>query len=64
MLADERSICRDRHTADSHAELVQRALERGRHVLVEKPLALNDEELDKVNRSGYPVEWVNLMVGF
>jgi polar amino acid transport system substrate-binding protein len=33
---------------DSHAELARRALEAGRHVFVEKPLALNDEELDGV----------------
>lgn len=30
---------------DSHARLTQRSLERSRHVFVEKPLALNDEEL-------------------
>src|SRR5436305_3448785 len=33
---------------DSHAELARRALERGLDVFVEKPLALNDEELDAV----------------
>ncbi|HZH31325.1 MAG TPA: bi-domain-containing oxidoreductase [Pyrinomonadaceae bacterium] len=33
---------------DSHAALARRALEAGRHVFVEKPLALNDEELDGV----------------
>jgi predicted dehydrogenase/threonine dehydrogenase-like Zn-dependent dehydrogenase len=33
---------------DSHAELVCRALEAGKHVFVEKPLALNDAELDRV----------------
>src|SRR5712691_2608315 len=33
---------------DSHAELARRALETGRNVFVEKPLALNDEELDAV----------------
>jgi polar amino acid transport system substrate-binding protein len=33
---------------DSHAPLARRALEAGRHVFVEKPLALNDAELDGV----------------
>ena len=33
---------------DTHAELTRRSLERGRHVFVEKPLALNDQELDGV----------------
>src|SRR5215218_155931 len=31
---------------DTHAELARRGLERGLDVFVEKPLALNDEELD------------------
>ena len=48
---------------DVHASLSQRVLEANRHVFVEKPLALNDDELDAVlqaaqNSSG------RLMVGF
>ncbi len=48
---------------DLHAELASRALERGRHVFVEKPLALCDEDLDRLlevaaNSNG------RLMVGF
>ncbi|MEZ6146649.1 MAG: Gfo/Idh/MocA family oxidoreductase [Planctomycetaceae bacterium] len=33
---------------DSHADLVCRALDTGKHVFVEKPLALNTEQLDAV----------------
>jgi polar amino acid transport system substrate-binding protein len=33
---------------DTHAELARRALNCGRHVFVEKPLALNDDELESV----------------
>ena len=47
VLADESVnllVIATRH--DTHAELARRALERGLHVFVEKPLALNDEELD------------------
>jgi predicted dehydrogenase/threonine dehydrogenase-like Zn-dependent dehydrogenase len=48
---------------DTHAELARRALERGHHVFVEKPLAMNEAELDEVlaaagNSNG------RLMVGF
>lgn len=47
----------------SHAELARLALERGKHVFVEKPLALNDAELDGVIEaaSGSKGE---LLVGF
>lgn len=47
----------------THAELAQRALQRGHHVFVEKPLALNDEQLDCVLNAaaGSPGQ---LMVGF
>jgi len=33
---------------DTHAELARRALDSDKHVFVEKPLALNDEELEAV----------------
>lgn len=48
---------------DSHASLAVRALEAGKHVFVEKPLALTEDDLDAVaaaaQRSGR-----HLMVGF
>jgi predicted dehydrogenase/threonine dehydrogenase-like Zn-dependent dehydrogenase len=48
---------------DTHAELVRRALLRGRHVFVEKPLALNNEELEAVLDAAVRSNGV-LMVGF
>lgn len=47
----------------SHAELTRLALERHKHVFVEKPLALNDAELDKVLEAASRSEG-QLMVGF
>jgi len=48
---------------DSHADLARRALEAGKHVFVEKPLALTEAELDVIaeaaGRSGG-----TLMIGF
>jgi len=48
---------------DTHAELARKALEKGRHVFVEKPLALNDEQLDSVLEAAAKADG-NLMVGF
>ncbi|HEV2800013.1 MAG TPA: bi-domain-containing oxidoreductase [Pyrinomonadaceae bacterium] len=48
---------------DSHAELARRGLEAGRHVFVEKPLALTDEELDGVLAAAR-VSAGQLMVGY
>jgi predicted dehydrogenase/threonine dehydrogenase-like Zn-dependent dehydrogenase len=48
---------------DMHAKLAQRSLESGRHVFVEKPLALNDEELAGVLAAADQSEG-QLMVGF
>jgi predicted dehydrogenase/threonine dehydrogenase-like Zn-dependent dehydrogenase len=48
---------------DTHAKLAQQALERGRHVFVEKPLALNDQELSGVFSAAQQSS-AHLMVGF
>jgi predicted dehydrogenase/threonine dehydrogenase-like Zn-dependent dehydrogenase len=48
---------------DSHAEMARRALERGHNVFVEKPLALNDEELELVIEAATKSDR-QLMVGF
>jgi len=48
---------------DAHAELVVRALEAGKHVFVEKPLALDLEELDAVLEAAEKARGI-LMVGF
>lgn len=48
---------------DSHAALARSALERGRHVFVEKPLALNDAELESVIGAARHSQG-QLMVGF
>ncbi|HLL76376.1 MAG TPA: bi-domain-containing oxidoreductase [Pyrinomonadaceae bacterium] len=48
---------------DAHAGLARRALEAGRHVFVEKPLALSDEELDSVLEAARRSPG-RLMVGF
>jgi polar amino acid transport system substrate-binding protein len=48
---------------DTHASLVRAALERNKHVFVEKPLALNDEQLDSVLEVAGSSS-ARLMVGF
>jgi len=48
---------------DLHAELARKALERNKHVFVEKPLALNDEQLDAVLEAA-GCSTGRLMVGF
>jgi polar amino acid transport system substrate-binding protein len=47
----------------SHAELARLALEKGKHVFVEKPLALTDAELDSVLAAAANSEG-QLLVGF
>jgi polar amino acid transport system substrate-binding protein len=48
---------------DLHAELACKALERNKHVFVEKPLALNDEQLEAVLEAAGS-STARLMVGF
>jgi polar amino acid transport system substrate-binding protein len=48
---------------DTHADLARRALERGRSVFVEKPLALGDDELDAVIDAAQDASGA-LIVGF
>jgi predicted dehydrogenase/threonine dehydrogenase-like Zn-dependent dehydrogenase len=48
---------------DIHASLARRALASGHHVFVEKPLAMNAEELDELIASAIVAER-HLMVGF
>ncbi len=46
-----------------HANMVIKALEKGKHVFVEKPLALNNEELEAIEES-YKKSNGTLMIGF
>lgn len=48
---------------DSHARLAARALRAGKHVFVEKPLALDDAELDELEQAAAASAGL-LMVGF
>ena len=48
---------------DLHAELARKALERDKHVFVEKPLALDDEQLESVLEAAASSNG-KLMVGF
>jgi polar amino acid transport system substrate-binding protein len=48
---------------DTHAEFARKGLERNKHVFVEKPLALNDEQLESVLEAANSSSG-KLMVGF
>jgi len=64
VLADEASnvmVITTRH--DSHAELVVRSLQAGKHVFVEKPLCLTRDELSEIE-AAFRAAGRHLMVGF
>lgn len=65
MLADasiNTTVIATRH--DSHAALVKKSLLAGKHVFVEKPLALTIDELDDVERTYADTPQLMLMIGF
>jgi len=49
---------------DSHARYVLRAIESGKHVFVEKPLALTESEIDAIEQASKTREGAVMMVGF
>jgi predicted dehydrogenase/threonine dehydrogenase-like Zn-dependent dehydrogenase len=49
---------------ESHAELVARALQAGKHVFVEKPLAVNSEQLSVISEQLLKTDHCLLMTGF
>jgi predicted dehydrogenase/threonine dehydrogenase-like Zn-dependent dehydrogenase len=49
---------------DTHAELVVKALKAGKHVFVEKPLAINDRQLSMVSKQLRAISDQRLVVGF
>jgi predicted dehydrogenase len=49
---------------DSHAELAVKALQAGKHVFVEKPLALNNEQLSAIREQLVKTDQCLLTVGF
>ncbi len=69
--ADKDEVWKDKNTNavlvatlhNTHAELCAKALEAGKHVFVEKPLALTFEEYEKVKKA-YDNSGKILMVGF
>jgi len=49
---------------DSHAELVVKALKAGKHVFVEKPLAINSDQLSVISKQLLKTDHCLLMTGF
>ncbi|MEO6050802.1 MAG: bi-domain-containing oxidoreductase [Pyrinomonadaceae bacterium] len=63
VITDEANLIVIATRHDTHASLAQRALEQNKHVFVEKPLAMNDTELDAVIAAAAKSDG-KLMVGF
>ncbi len=69
---DSESVLRDAATDavvistrhDTHADYVVRALQAGKHVFVEKPLALTEAEVDRIEAAAAAAPGLQLMVGF
>jgi polar amino acid transport system substrate-binding protein len=56
-------VCASRH--DSHADYVIEALKRGKHVFVEKPLAISREQLERIDAElAAQANPAHVMVGF
>ncbi|WP_297338017.1 bi-domain-containing oxidoreductase [Algoriphagus sp.] len=49
---------------NSHAKLVMDSLNKGKHVFVEKPLAISEDELHAVEKTYWSQDKASLMVGF
>ena len=49
---------------DSHARYVRQAIQAGKHVFVEKPLCLNETELEDILQAHQGQDSLQLMVGF
>jgi len=49
---------------DSHADLVVKALKAGKHVFVEKPLAINSDQLSVISKQLKKTDYCLLMTGF
>jgi predicted dehydrogenase/threonine dehydrogenase-like Zn-dependent dehydrogenase len=49
---------------DTHADLVVKALKAGKHVFVEKPLAINSDQLSEVSKQLSKTDHCLLMTGF
>ena len=49
---------------NTHADFVIKAIQAGKHVYTEKPLAMNEDELENIKSLKVNTENINVMVGF